>query len=419
MKFSNVLYSAPAEFELFDSALRDVKSGKYLLQKAPFIQLDSVTWKKISPTLFLLIIFFFMPWRSYASPDKLTIYNESKAYQGYTIFYSMDEEAIKILDMLGAEVRTLKAPGAMNPKPLSNGNILTTVESRIQGHTLVEIDKSMNFFYQFYDQDYYFLHHDQEKTPEGNYLVLGGIFDDNYPLIKPGTLRDDFILELDPSGNIVWQWFSSDHFASFDFSDEALKIIWEGGLYDSKGEDVFHTNSIHILPENKFYDQGDDRFKPGNIVVSQRDTNIVFIIDKNSGEIVWKLGPNDSITIGQHNANMIPKGYVGAGNILIFDNGGIAGFPPQTRSSSRVIEVNSDKEVVWQYTAHNSGQAAEEFSSDFMGGAQRLLNGNTLICEADSGRIFEVTRDGEIVWEYQHTNKVYRAYRVSPEFMVQ
>jgi len=41
-----------------------------------------------------------------------------------------------------------------------------------------------------------------------------------------------------------------------------------------------------------------------------------------------------------------------------------------------------------------------------MGGVRRLPNGNTLICETIHGRIFQVTPDGEIVWEYINPNFV-------------
>ncbi|MBL8768161.1 MAG: hypothetical protein JNL94_12375, partial [Planctomycetes bacterium] len=43
---------------------------------------------------------------------------------------------------------------------------------------------------------------------------------------------------------------------------------------------------------------------------------------------------------------------------------------------------------------------SERFFSSFISGAQRLTNGNTLICSGENGRIFEVTADGEIVWDY-------------------
>ena len=71
---------------------------------------------------------------------------------------------------------------------------------------------------------------------------------------------------------------------------------------------------------------------------------------------------------------------------------------------------------VWEYTASPDKKA---FFSSFISGAQRLPNGNTLITSGPTGRIFEVTKDGVIVWEYiwpyfgaNNQNSVYRAYRI-------
>jgi hypothetical protein len=51
---------------------------------------------------------------------------------------------------------------------------------------------------------------------------------------------------------------------------------------------------------------------------------------------------------------------------------------------------------VWNYGAAIPG----EFSSAFISGAQRLPNGNTVICSGVQDRVFEVTPDGEVVWNY-------------------
>ena len=79
------------------------------------------------------------------------------------------------------------------------------------------------------------------------------------------------------------------------------------------------------------------------------------------------------------------------------------------------------KEVVWTY----QDRPVSNFFTPRMGNAQRLPNGNTLINEASFGRLFEVTKEGEIVWEYANpffggrsnaeTNEIFRAYRYSPE----
>jgi len=58
------------------------------------------------------------------------------------------------------------------------------------------------------------------------------------------------------------------------------------------------------------------------------------------------------------------------------------------------------KEIVWQYTGENSGRPTWTFFTSFVSNAQRLPNGNTLIDEGMNGRIFQITPDGTIVWEY-------------------
>jgi hypothetical protein len=113
---------------------------------------------------------------------------------------------------------------------------------------------------------------------------------------------------------------------------------------------------------------------------------------------------------------------VPSGNILILDNGTRRADHPAT--FSRVIEVDlHTNAIVWGY----ADQSLFEFFSPYISGAQRLANGNTLICEGCHGRIFEVTLGDEVVWEYvsphffQETgragldNWVFRAFRHTPE----
>ncbi|HMH53807.1 MAG TPA: aryl-sulfate sulfotransferase [Candidatus Acidoferrum sp.] len=110
------------------------------------------------------------------------------------------------------------------------------------------------------------------------------------------------------------------------------------------------------------------------------------------------------------------------GNLTIFDNGTHRRDHPATYS--RVIEVDPrTSAIVWEY--HD--QSLFDFFSPYISGAQRLANGNTLICEGCHGRIFEVTADGQVVWEYVNpyfhvesgrpgiNNWVFRAFRYTPE----
>jgi hypothetical protein len=89
----------------------------------------------------------------------------------------------------------------------------------------------------------------------------------------------------------------------------------------------------------------------------------------------------------------------------VFDNGYVDVATNPRRSSSRpfsrVVEINPlDNSIAWIYAADKSDQPIWTFFSHYIGGAQRLANGDTLICEGANGRIFEVTANGEIVWEY-------------------
>ena len=281
-----------------------------------------------------------------------------------------------------------------------------------------------------------------EYTPglEGSRKLLLAHSNVTDEAIADVVLEDDRIYELDSAGNIVWDWRASDHIDALGFNAAERRAIRRGGARDNF--DWFHINSATYLGPNKWYDAGDQRFHPDNIIISSRQTSIVAIISYEDGSIVWQLGPDygDSLAemaigqiVGQHHAHFIPRGLPGAGNVLIFDNGGSGGYGDPTalstngqtnyrRHNSRILEIDPvTLEVVWTYAAGN-------FFSFNISGMQRLENGNTLITEGAPGRVFEVTSEGEIVWEYMQAPStggpfpspaVYRAYRLPYDWIPQ
>jgi hypothetical protein len=202
--------------------------------------------------------------------------------------------------------------------------------------------------------------------------------------------------------------------------------------------DILHINSMSYLGENKWYDFGYEEFNPNNIIISSRHANFIAIINKENGKIVWRVGPNFENKTGDeklcqiiapHHAHIIPKGLPGEGNILVFDNGGSSGYGILGQANcyrlySKVIEFDPiTLEIKWQYQDNKglsflSGKYHKFFSS-ISSSAQRLPNGNTLITEGMSRRIFEVTSENEIVWDYlfQRGYKINRAYRIPPEWV--
>ncbi len=158
--------------------------------------------------------------------------------------------------------------------------------------------------------------------------------------------------------------------------------------------DWLHINSATYVGPNHWFDEGDQRFAPSNVIISSRQASFLAIVARD-GKIVWRLGPDFSESkelrairqiIGQHHAHIIPKGLPGAGNLLVFDNGGASGYgftnpnAPEgsnsfARANSRVLEINPvTLELVWSY-------AGPRFYGSNISGAQRLPNGNTMITE--------------------------------------
>jgi hypothetical protein len=313
------------------------------------------------------------------------------------------------------------------------------------------------------------MHHDFQRTgnpsgyytpgmeptlDKGNTLILANKIVKNKK-VSDKPLLDDFIYIVDYQGKVIWEWLASDHVEEMGFSLEARNTMYHYPNYVMSnspgvvGGDWIHLNTAGWLGPNKWFDKGDKRFDPENIMFDGRQTDTTGIIDHTTGKVVWQLGPDYEstkelrdigTTVGQHHCHMIPKGLPGEGNILIFDNGGMAGFGAPNPSApyglnnvrrdySRIIEVDPVKmEIVWEYSANKGGSRDLcKFYSDYVSSCQRLPNGNTLIDEGSDGRMFEVTPKGETVWEYinpyyqakENFNMVYRCYRVPYDYVPQ
>ena len=203
----------------------------------------------------------------------------------------------------------------------------------------------------------------------------------------PNGMFADYLVEMTTHGEVVWEWRSWEHL------DPATHPIT---LQDRRAEWT-HGNAVAETAE-------------GNLVVSFRNISTVAMIERTTGKIVWTL--SSPPLAQQHDPRPLPNG-----NLLIFDNGTHRRDHPAT--FSRVIEVDPrTNAIVWEYTDHS----LFEFFSPYISSAQRLANGNTLICEGVHGRIFEVTHEREVVWEYvspfmgpdragDPSNEVFRAYR--------
>ncbi|GJQ61297.1 MAG: hypothetical protein SCALA702_03500 [Melioribacteraceae bacterium] len=241
--------------------------------------------------------------------------------------------------------------------------------------------------------------HELYMTEDGHYFMIAlGYRTVDMSQIVPGgnsnaTVVDNHIQEFDENHNLVFEWLSFDHFNIADAVHENLQASFI---------DYVHMNSIAVD-----YDD--------NIIISSRHLDEVTKIDRQTGEIIWRMSGennqfqfiNDNDMLGyQHFARPVegsPDSYI------VFDNGN---YRPQlyTRAVEfKVDTTNMTIEKVWEFR-HDP-----EIYTWWMGNAQRLPNGNTFINYANGGmpKAVEVTPEGEVVYEgdfddYYHC---YRAFR--------
>jgi outer membrane protein assembly factor BamB len=336
---------------------------------------------------------------------------------GYVVFGAPDGNAYAI-DARGNVAKKWSSPepntALAYTRPLANGNLLAQV--RLVGSlsgaagadSVIEMTQDGRVVWKYTDR-VRLLHHDMERRSNGNTLIVCSK-DLDLPQISRKLLTDDCLIEVDPSGKVVWEWQTADHIDDLELPYDVRSEIMNGypsgrrtGLpapTATKGFDYLHMNAASPIPESAGHT--DPRFKPGNVIVSYRFINTLAIVDRDTKKIVWKTV---GLTIGQHNPHFVPAGLAGTGHVLVFDNGYVDGntnpFRISSRPYSRVLEINPlDNSTAWEYTAENSNRPIWTFFSHYISGAQRQPNGNTLICEGSNGRIFEVTAAGEIVWEY-------------------
>lgn len=351
----------------------------------------------------------------------VSIYKPDKCFDGYTLFCTSYEDPaltedgtgkIYLIDMQGDQVHQWHVKTALQSfcRLLPNGNLLypTRDRSRIEQAGLRELDPESNIVWYYHCR----IDHDYQVLDNGN-LMLHTIADLPWPELGPELKRHPHIIEITRDKRLVWQWRGEEHLAELRelLSPEAWDFVWRR----TQGQFSFdwaHNNTCQIIPPNATYEKekaggGPVRFKPGNIVFSYRSVDVIGVIDRETGKIVWAWGPG--VLDGQHKPHMLPSG-----NILIFDNGTLRGY-------SRVIELNPlTEQIEWEYTA----EPKENFLSKYISGAQRLPNGNTLICEGGKAHLFEVTPDNEVVWDFVNPwrekgslGSVYRCLRYSPAYV--
>jgi hypothetical protein len=378
--------------------------------------------------------------------------NDPNSYNGYTLFSPFNSNETYLINNCGEVVNqwtSTSSPGA-SQYLLENGNLLRTgkiINDDITfggvGGKIELFDWENNLIWEYtYSSSQFAQHHDIYPLPNGNILMLAvstineteAIQAGRDPsLITEGKIYNEQILELEPVGtnqaNIVWEWNIKDHLVQdFDATKDNYGVIAENPQlldFNYINADEGEANWLHInsLQYNETLDQ---------ILISSRILSEIYIIDHSTttleagshngglygkgGDFLYRWGNPEAYDKGdsmdrklfsQHYPHWIPGGLIDAGKILIFNNGNAVRY-----SSVDIIEPPSISPGLYSYDPINGyGPTTANWSytdpvdpanffAFFMSSAQRLPNGNTLICEGDTGYFFEIDPSNNKVWEY-------------------
>ncbi len=414
--------------------------------------------------------------------------NDPEAFAGYTLFAPQPGTMTYLIDNQGKLIQSW--PGSYRPGNsvylLENGHLLRTANyttapgprfntggtgGRVQEYTW---DGTLVWDFTYADSQHR-QHHDVERLPNGNLLMIAWELKSsteaiaagrNPALLSSGELWPGQIIEVQPvganGGTIVWEWHAWDHLiqdydptkSNFGVVGDHPELIDLNYAVGSGSADWLHNNSVAY---NAAFDQ---------ILISNHNFDEIWIIDHSTttaqagghtggnsgagGDLLYRWGnpqtydrgtAADGKLFGQHDAQWIPDGLPGAGNILIFNNGNgrLGGNYSSADELTPPVDENGDYELLpgsahgpaglaWTYEA----APPASFYATNISGVQRLPNGNTLLCNGPAGNFIEVTSSGELVWNYvspvtnsgattQGTppvggNSVFRSPRYAPDY---
>ena len=320
----------------------------------------------------------------------VTYYNEDKSARGFTLFAPQTGNGRVVLINMHGDVEhewNLPIRPGRDAVILNHGNLgyngsneksaeLYSAWDIWHGGHFMEVTPGGDIVWEYED---IFHHHDAQWLPNGHILYAAaapidvkdgkGLFNSKVPLEMQQRPFSDVVREVNRKGEVVWEWNAIEHLSVEDYPiHECFNI--------DNAKERLHWPMINGVHQH------------GKLVyLSLRTTSGIIAVNKETKNIEWEL--KYPFVAQQHDPSITPDE-----TLICFDNVNIR---PSSRHHSRIVEYDiKTKELVWSY----ADEMPPAFFSPYMGSVQRLWNDNTMICESAFGRIFEVTPEGETVWEY-------------------
>jgi hypothetical protein len=330
-------------------------------------------------------------------------YDPERAFNGYTIYTPVRWQfPLRLIDMQGNAVHEWQMPleeltgkrdAGMDINPsskrltvahlrlLPNGDLLAVISIAAYtpwGWGVVKLDKDSNLLWEYKKP----AHHDLDVDSDGNiYALLHRVIREPWPGLEriATPFLDDQVAVLGPDGkeqkvvSVLEAIQNSEYESLLMYADP-----------DQGKGDLLHVNSITWLDAEaaSLFPNATE----GNVLISIRQLDVLAVVDLDTPGVRWAVrGPWRL----QHDPDVLADGQ-----LLLFDNRG----DMKNGGTSRILEFDPRSlEISWEYP----GDQDEVLYTSIYGSQQRLENGNTLISESNNGRILEVTRSGDVVWEYK------------------
>lgn len=284
--------------------------------------------------------------------------------------------------------------------------------------------------------DAYLCHHDIELLPNGNILAIvweAKSAADALALgrtqVSSDTLWADAVYEICRNsasntctdGEIVWRWSTWDHVIQDVYSTISNTYVTDINEHQNK-VNLNYTNGS-ASPDWTHINAVDYNAETDEILLSVHNFNEYWVISHNddSQGIIARVGnpaayngTGEQRLFVQHDTQWIESGLPGAGNILVFNNGSNRADGDYSSVDEFCYQNDNctEGELINSYSEGASG----DFYASRISGAQRLTNGNTLVCEGTEGRLFEYNESHDITWEYNYGSEIFRATRYEADY---
>lgn len=294
--------------------------------------------------------------------------NKEKAWGGNVIFVDKNWNRVVEADLDGKIVWECGAPEVEANQNMRGfcGAMLTDVELLPDDNVLIliggvgvfELDREGKVVWSYLNET---ISHDADRLANGNTIMAcaGSELNSDFPYQNPQAI------EVDPEGDIVWEWHAKNEYLNSDYKN----------IRSKDAGDWTHLNSVQRLDD-------------GNTLLSIRNWNMIIGVNK-KGQTVWETGGDVKKSergwpVGSPNCPHTPV-MLEDGNILVSES-----------MNGRAIEWDPKKgKIVWKYPESGWQEGGPYY---FVRASHRLPNGNTFIVDS-KGMFIEVGKEGEIVWE--------------------